>query len=87
MKICLALSASGRSILIFTSRRPGPQDRGVDEILAVGRADHDHVLQRLDAVDLGEELRARSSISMSEEMPVPRVRNSESISSKNTMTG
>ena len=26
-------------------------------------------------------------LSMSEEMPVPRVRNSESISSKNTMTG
>jgi hypothetical protein len=33
------------------------QDRGVDEVLAVRRADHDHVLQALDAVDLREELR------------------------------
>ena len=35
----------------------GPQDRGVDQVLAVGRADHDHVLQGLDAVELGEQLR------------------------------
>ena len=34
-----------------------PQDRGVDEVLAVRGADHDHVLQALDAVDLGQQLR------------------------------
>ena len=34
-----------------------PQDRGVDEVFAVRRADDDDVLQRLDAVDLREELR------------------------------
>ena len=35
----------------------GPQHRGIDQILAVRRADHDHVAQRLDAVDLRQELR------------------------------
>ena len=35
----------------------GAQDRGVDEVFTVRRADHDHVLQALDAVDLGEQLR------------------------------
>ena len=35
----------------------GTQDRRVDEVLAVRRADHDDVAQRLDAVDLGEQLR------------------------------
>src|SRR3990170_4330335 len=34
-----------------------PQDRRVDQVLAVGGAYHDHVLQRLDAVELGEQLR------------------------------
>ena len=46
----------GRSILIFTSRRPGPQDGRVDEVLAVRGADDDDVAQRLDAVDLGQQL-------------------------------
>ena len=35
----------------------GSQDRRVDEVLAVRRADHDDVAQPLDAVDLGEQLR------------------------------
>src|SRR5574338_338975 len=35
----------------------GPQHRRVDQVLAVAGADHDHVLQRLDAVDLRQELR------------------------------
>ena len=35
----------------------GTEDGGVDQVLAVRRADHDDVLQRLDAVDLGEQLR------------------------------
>ena len=35
----------------------GPQARGVDHVLAVGRADHDHVLQALNAVDLRQQLR------------------------------
>ena len=34
-----------------------PQDRGVDHVLAVGGADHDDVLEALDAVDLAEQLR------------------------------
>ena len=34
-----------------------PQDRRVDHVLAVGRADHDDVLQALDAVDLAQQLR------------------------------
>src|SRR5665213_1383192 len=34
----------------------GAQDRGVDEILAVRRADDDHVLQCFDAVDLRGQL-------------------------------
>ena len=34
-----------------------PQDRGVDQVLAVRGADHDHVLERLDAVELGQQLR------------------------------
>ena len=34
----------------------GAQDRRVDEVLPVGGADHDHVAQPLDAVDLGEQL-------------------------------
>ena len=35
----------------------GPQDRRVDQVLAVGGADDDHVLQGLDPVELGEQLR------------------------------
>ena len=35
----------------------GPQDRRVDHVLTVGGADHDDVLQALDAVDLAEQLR------------------------------
>src|SRR4051794_11814935 len=34
-----------------------PQDRGVDHVLAVGRADHDDVLEPLDAIDLRQQLR------------------------------
>jgi hypothetical protein len=55
-KMSRAAAASGRSILIFTSRRPGPQDRRVDHVLAVGGADHDHVLELLDPVDLAQQL-------------------------------
>ena len=57
VKMSRADSASGRSILIFTSRRPGPQDRRVDHVLAVGGADDEDVLEALDAVDLAEQLR------------------------------
>ena len=35
----------------------GPQDRGVDHVLAVRGTDDDDVLESLDAVDLGEQLR------------------------------
>ncbi|CCH72018.1 conserved hypothetical protein [Nostocoides australiense Ben110] len=35
----------------------GPQDRRVDHVLAVGRADDDDVLETLDPVDLGQQLR------------------------------
>jgi hypothetical protein len=54
-KMSRAASASGRSILILTSRRP--QDRRVDHVLPVGRADDDDVLQALYAVDLAQQLR------------------------------
>ncbi|CAB4966268.1 unannotated protein [freshwater metagenome] len=33
-----------------------PQDRGVDHVLTVGGTDHEHVLQRLDTVDLAQQL-------------------------------
>src|SRR3954447_503717 len=36
---------------------PGAQDGGVDQVLTVGGADHDHVLEGLDAVELGQQLR------------------------------
>ncbi len=50
-------SALGRSILIFTSRRPGRRMAGSIRSSRFGGADHDDVLQRLDAVDLGQQLR------------------------------
>ena len=52
LKMSRAASASGRSILIFTSSRPGAENRRVDHVLAVGGADHDDVLETFDAVDL-----------------------------------
>src|SRR5690606_42086095 len=36
---------------------PGPQDSRVDQVLTVGGADDNDVLQRLDAVQLAEQLR------------------------------
>jgi hypothetical protein len=35
----------------------GPQDRRVDEVLPIGGPDHNDVAERLDAVDLGQQLR------------------------------
>src|SRR4030095_11777012 len=71
-KMSAAEPRSGRSILIFTASPPGAgvgpldldlhvepagaQDGRVDEVLAVGGADDDDVLEALDAVDLGQEL-------------------------------
>ena len=77
--------ASGRSILIFTSSRPGRRIAG-SIMSSVGGADHEHVLQRLDAVDLAQQLRDDGVLDIGG-TPEPRVRNSESISSKNTITG
>src|SRR4026208_1641141 len=73
LKMSTAEAASGRSILIFTSRRPGRRvawwagawrleaagagEGRVDGVLAVGGADDDDVLQVLHAVDLGQQLR------------------------------
>ena len=51
-----------------------------------GRADDDHVLQALDAVDLREQLRDDRALDVGRDAGA-RVRNNESISSKNTMTG
>ncbi len=85
-KISFAPSASGRSILIFTSSRPGRRIAG--SIMS----------SRLDA-PMTMTLSSRSTpsisarscgtivVSTSEETPVPRVRNRDSISSKNTTTG
>jgi hypothetical protein len=65
---------------------PGPQDGRVDHVLAVRGADDDDVAQALDPVDLREQL-GTMVVSTSVETPVPRVRNSASISSKKTTTG
>ena len=56
-KILAALVLVGPLDLDLHVETAGAQDGGVDEVLAVGRADHDHVLQALDAVDLGQQLR------------------------------
>ena len=85
-KISRAPSASGRSILIFTSRRPGRRIAG--SIMS----------SRLEApMTMTFSSRSTPSISLSScgtivvstslDTPVPRVRNSDSISSKNTTTG
>ena len=86
LKMSLAASASGRSILIFTSSRPGRRMAG--SIMS----------SRLDApITMTFSRPSTPSISLSscgtivfstsEETPEPRVRNTESISSKKTITG
>ena len=86
MKIGLALSASGRSILIFTSSRPG---RRIAGSIRSSRLEAPITITFFSDSTPSISARSCGTIvdSMSEEMPVPRVRNSESISSKNTMTG
>ena len=60
---------------------------GSIEVLPVGGPDDDDVFQRLDAVDLGQQLGDDRRLDVGARCPLPRVRNSESISSKKTMTG
>src|SRR5205823_10799673 len=89
---------SGRSIgpvdLDLHVEAAGPQDGRIEEIGPVRGANDDDVAQPFYTIDLGEELPSTSVrncgtivASMSDEMPLPRVRKSASISSKKITTG
>ncbi len=47
---------SGRSTVIWRSKRPGPQQRRVEDVGPVGGRDHDDVVLRLEAVHLDQQL-------------------------------
>ena len=81
-----AASSSGRSILIFTSKRPG---RRIAGSIMSSRFDAPMTITffRVSTPSISERSCGTIVFSTSEEIPLPRVRNSESISSKKTMTG
>src|ERR1700727_2764987 len=85
-KICAAASSSGRSILIFTSRRPGRRMAG-----SIRSSRLEAPMTMTSRSDSTPSISANNCGtivgSMSELMPVPLVRKSDSISSKKTMTG
>ncbi len=79
-------SASGRSILIFTSSRPGRRIAG--SIMSSRlEAPITSTFSSSSTPSISLSSCGTMVFSTSEETPEPRVRNSESISSKNTMTG
>ena len=82
----LACGPSGRSILIFTSRRPG---RRIAGSIRSSRFEAPITITFFSVSTPSSSDSSCGTIvdSTSEEMPVPRVRKIESISSKNTMTG
>jgi hypothetical protein len=85
-KMSLAASASGRSILILTSRRPGRRIAG--SIMSSRlEAPITMTFSRPSTPSISDSSWGTIVFSTSEETPEPRVRKSESISSKNTMTG
>ena len=86
MKMSLAAWASGRSILIFTSRRPG---RRIAGSIMSSRLDAPMTMtfSRPSTPSISLSSCGTMVFSTSLDTPEPRVRNSESISSKNTMTG
>src|SRR2546427_514254 len=81
-----AAVASGREILIFTSSRPALSTAGSMRSCRL-LAPMTITLRRLSIPSISERNCGTIVDSTSEEMPVPRVRNRASISSKNTMTG
>ena len=85
-KIDLAPCSSGRSILIFTSSRPGRRIAGSIRSSRF-EAPITMTLRRLSTPSISASSWGTIVDSMSELIPVPRVRNIESISSKKTMTG
>ena len=85
-KIAVAASAFGRSILIFTSRRPGRRIAGSIRSSRLV-APMTITFFRPSTPSISASSCGTIVDSMSELMPEPRVRNIESISSKNTMTG
>ena len=79
-------SASGRSILIFTSSRPGRRIAG--SIMSSRlEAPITSTFSSASTPSISLSSCGTMVFSTSEETPEPRVRNSESISSKNTITG
>ena len=85
-KMSLAASASGRSILILTSSRPG---RRIAGSIMSSRLDAPITITfcRPSTPSISESSCGTIVFSTSDETPDPRVRKIESISSKNTMTG
>ena len=77
---------SGRSILIFTSRRPG---RRIAGSIMSSRLDAPITItfDRVSTPSISASSCGTIVFSTSDDTPEPRVRNSESISSKKTMTG
>ena len=55
-RICLRPLRSGRSTTIWRSKRPGPQQRRVEDVGPVGGGDQDDVVLHLEAVHLDQEL-------------------------------
>ena len=55
-RICRRPSLSGGGTATRRSKRPGAQQRGVEDLRPVGRGEHDHRLAGLEAVHLGEDL-------------------------------
>src|SRR4249919_318076 len=86
LKMSRADSASGRSILIFTSSRPGRRIAG--SIMSSRlEAPITSTFSSASTPSISLSSCGTMVFSTSEETPEPRVRNRESISSKNTITG
>ena len=85
-KICVAAISDGRSILILTSSRPGRKIAGSIRSSRLV-APITITLRRPSTPSISANNWGTIVDSISEEIPVPRVRNIESISSKKTMTG
>ena len=85
-KMSLAASASGRSILIFTSSRPGRRMAG--SIMSSRlEAPITMTFSRPSTPSISDSSWGTMVFSTSLDTPEPRVRKIESISSKNTITG
>src|SRR4051794_30411853 len=86
LKISRAASTSGRSILIFTSSRPG---RRIAGSIMSSRFEAPMMITLSSPSTPSISLSSCGTMvfSTSEDTPVPRVRNRESISSKKTITG